>query len=159
METVAGNIIPTEFKNNSLIGFHLPPTNSQSHLHLHVVCPTSDLPPGQFVMGTLGRTEFNMKYYILKRGVKKAPNMSRFIWGLALFCWLQTKSLDKHMDVYDGGRSQNHKLWSITLFSDIYQRVVNKGWISLTETISQIKTHGKLISLPPITQNYLRDLQ
>jgi len=53
METVAGKIIPVEFKNNSLIGFHLPPTNSQPHLHLHVVCPTSDLPQGQFIMGVL----------------------------------------------------------------------------------------------------------
>ena len=51
------------------------------------------------------------------------------------------------------------ELETITLFLDIYQRVVNKGWISLSETISQIKTHGKLVSLPPITVNYLRDLQ
>lgn len=84
METVAGNIIPTEFKNNSLIGFHLPPTNSQSHLHLHVVCPTSDLPPGQFVMGTLGRTEFNMKYYILKRGVKKGTKYVKVHLGTSI---------------------------------------------------------------------------
>ena len=47
MEIVAENIIPMEFKNNSLVGFHLPPTNSQSHLHLHVVCPASNLPQGQ----------------------------------------------------------------------------------------------------------------
>ena len=46
-EMVAENIIPVEFKNNSFVGFHLPPTNSQLHLHLHVVCPESNLPQGR----------------------------------------------------------------------------------------------------------------
>ena len=68
--------------------------------------------------------------------------------------FVQTESLDMHIDVYE-----EVVVRTVTLFSDIYQRVVNKGWISLTETISQIKTHGKLVSLPPITQSYLRDLQ
>ena len=46
-ETIAQTLIPDEFKNDSLIGFHLPPTNSQPHLHLHVVCPVSKLPQGK----------------------------------------------------------------------------------------------------------------
>lgn len=89
METIAGKIIPMEFKNNSLIGFHLPPTNSQPHLHLHVVCPTSDLPQGQFIMGVLIHgmnivifgTHFvwRIQYEYTQTQEKRAPNMSMFI--------------------------------------------------------------------------------